>query len=160
MALNAFLTLQGRVQGSIKGGVTQRGREGTIAVIEASHEIMAPVANTGGGGAVGKRVHKPFVIKKELDKSSPLLYQAMVRMEDLNTWELKCYAITGTGIEIQNYTVKLTDAFITGIRFVLPNTKDAHSSSLNPYEEIEFTYRAIEWIWTDGNVTASDQWQA
>jgi len=159
MALNAFLTLQGKSQGPIKGSVTQRGREGSILVIEANHEILASMANAGGGAAVGKRVHKPFVIKKELDKSSPLLYQAMVKTEDLNSWELKFYTITGTGIEIQNYTVKLTDAFITAIRFFLPDTKDAGSSKLNPCEEIEFTYRSIEWIWVDGSVTASDQWQ-
>jgi len=158
MALNAFLTLQGKAQGSIKGPVTQKGREGTIMVIAANHEVAAPMSNAGGA-AIGKRVHRPFVITKELDKSSPLLYKAMVNAEDLNVWELKFYAADITGVEKQNYTVKLTDAFITDIRFVLPNTKNADTLKLSPYEEIEFIYRTIEWTWTDGGITATDQWQ-
>ena len=163
MALNAFLTLQGKKQGAIKGSVTQKGREGTIMVIEAKHEVLVPMSNTGGGAAVGKRVHKPFVITKELDKSSVLLYQAMVNMEELTTWELKFYTPGGTassaGMEKQHYTVRLSNVFITDIRFTLPNTKNTDTAKLNPYEEIEFIYQSIEWVWVDGNITTTDQWQ-
>jgi type VI secretion system secreted protein Hcp len=159
MALNAFLTLVGKKQGAIKGSVTQKGREGAIMVIAANHEIMSTVGNTGSGAATGKRVHKPFVITKELDKSSPLLYQAMINTEDLTVWELKFYSAAVTGVEKQTYTVKLTDALITDIRFFLPNTKIPESVKLNPYEEIEFTYQTIQWTWVDGNITTTDQWQ-
>ena len=164
MALNAFLTLQGNKQGVIKGSVIQKGREGTIMVIAANHEILSPMSNTGSGAAVGKRVHKPFIITKELDKSSPLLYQAMINNEDLTVWELKFYAASAgpgaAGVEKQNYTVKLTNAFITDIRFFLPNTKNPDSAKLNPYEEIEFNYQAIQWTWVDGGITTTDQWQS
>ena len=156
MSLSAFLTLQGTIQGPIKGGVTLRGRENSILVIAANHEVMAPMSNTGSGAGAGKRVHKPFVITKELDKSSPWLYQAMVKTESMVAWELKCYTLTGSGIEIQHYTVKLTGALITDIRFFMPDTKDPNAVKLNPYEEIAFTYHAIEWIWVDGNITATD----
>ncbi len=37
MALNAYLKLTGQKQGDIKGSVTQKGREGKIMVIAASH---------------------------------------------------------------------------------------------------------------------------
>lgn len=158
MALNAFLTLSGTAQGPIKGSVTQKGREGTIMVIAANHEVLLSM-NNAGGAAVGKRVHKPFVIRKELDKSSPLLYKAMVNMENLNVWSLKFYAAAATGVEKQNYMVQLTDVFITDIRFVLPNTKDPDTVKLNPYEEVEFTYHTIEWTWLDGNIITVDTWQ-
>ena len=158
MALNAFLMLEGTIQGHIKGGVTQRGREHTIVVVAANHEVMSPMGNAGGGAAIGKRIHKPFVITKELDKSSPLLYQAMAKAESMAIWELKFYTLTGSGIEIQHYTVKLTGALITGIRFSLPDTKDTDAGTPDAHEEIEFSYRSIEWIWTDGSITATDQW--
>jgi len=165
MALNAFLTLQGKKQGPIKGSVTQKGREGTIMVIAAQHEVLMPVSNAGSGAAVGKRIHKPFVITKELDKSSPLLYQALVNHEELTVWELKFYtaAVTaagGAGQEKQHYTVKLTNAFITDIRFFLPNTREPDTAKFSSYEEIEFKYQGIEWIWTEGAITATDQWDA
>lgn len=158
MALNAFLHLKGQKQGDIKGSVTQKGREGSIMVIEANHEIMSPISSGGSGGAVGKRVHKPFVVVKELDKSSPLLYQAMVNNEVLTGWELDFFAASPTGIEKQDYTVVLTNALITDIRFVLPNTKNADTMKLNPYETIEFTYQSIQWTWVDGGLTATDKW--
>jgi len=72
MALNAFLQLTGKKQGLIKGSVTQKGREDKIMVIAVSHEIVFP-HETIGGVLTGKRIHKPFIITKEVDKSSPLL---------------------------------------------------------------------------------------
>ena len=36
-ALNAYLKLKGQKQGEIKGSVTQKGREGRIAVIAVQH---------------------------------------------------------------------------------------------------------------------------
>jgi len=158
MALNAFLHLKGQKQGDIKGSVTQKGREGSIMVIAANHEIMSPVSSPGPGTAVGKRVHKPFVITKELDKSSPLLYQAMVNNEIMAGWKLDFFAIAANGIEKQDYTVVLSNALITDIKFVLPDTKHADTMKLNPYEVLEFTYQSIQWTWTDGNITATDKW--
>lgn len=163
MALNAFLTLEGKKQGSIKGSVTQKGREGTIMVIAANHEVLMPMSG-GGGAATGKRVHKPFVITKELDKSTPLLYQALVTNESFSKWILKFYApaitaASGGGTEKQHYTVELTNASIAAIKFVLPNTKDPETVKLNPYEEIEFVYQKIQWTWTDGGITTIDDWE-
>src|SRR5438093_8359888 len=74
-AINGYLSLTGQKQKEIKGGVTQKGREGKIAVIAVSHEIVSP-RDPQSGLPTGQRVHKPLVITKELDKSSTLLYNA------------------------------------------------------------------------------------
>jgi type VI secretion system secreted protein Hcp len=158
MALNAFLHLKGQKQGDIKGSVTQKGREGSIMVIAANHEISSPLGNTASGAAVGKRVHKPFVITKELDKSSPLLYQAMVNNELMAGWKLDFFAAAANGVEKQDYSVVLTNAIITDIKFVLPNTKDTDTMKLNPCEMIEFSYQSIQWTWIEGALTATDKW--
>src|SRR4051812_9196262 len=88
MALNAYLKMKGAKQGDIKGSVTQKGREGKIMVIAVSHEIVSP-RDVASGQATGKRMHKPFVITKEVDKSSPLLYNALVNNENITDWELQ-----------------------------------------------------------------------
>src|SRR5438046_234987 len=67
---NSYMSLTGQKQRDIKGSVTQKGREGMIAVIAVSHEIVSP-RDPQSGLPTGQRVHKPFVITKELDKSSP-----------------------------------------------------------------------------------------
>src|SRR6476661_4498086 len=157
MALNAYLTLQGNTQGQIKGSVIQKGREDKIMVIAASHEIISP-RDPASGLPTGKRMHKPMVITKELDKSSPLLLNCLVTNENISEWELQFWtpqlkAATGTGTEVQHYTVKLTNANIASIAFRIPNNKHPDLMKFAEYEEIAFTYQKIEWTWNDGGIT-------
>jgi type VI secretion system secreted protein Hcp len=162
MALNAYLQLKGAKQGAIKGSVVQKGRENKILVIAVDHGISSPIG-TGSGAATGKRVHQPLMITKELDKSSPPLYNAFISNENITEWELQFWTGAlkpgaGAGKETQHYTIKLTNARISSIHFVMPNNKVAELSKLSEYEEVAFTYEKIEWIWTDGNISAIDTW--
>ena len=164
MALQAYLNLKGQKQGEIKGSVTQKGREGKIAVIAVSHEIISP-RDPASGLPTGKRMHKPFVITKELDKSSPLLYNALVNNENIPDWQLQHWtpqikAATGTGSEVQHYTVKLTNANVASIAFRMANNKHPDLMKFAEYEEIAFTYQKIEWTWNDGGITAGDDWES
>jgi len=122
MALNAYLKLKGQHQGEIKGSVTQRGRSGKIAVIAVNHEIVSP-RDAASGLPTGKRMHKPFIITKELDKSTPALYSALVNNENLPEWELQFWRPNTTGNEKQHYTVRLTNANIASIDFHMDNNK-------------------------------------
>ena len=146
MALNAYLKLKGQKIGEVKGSVTQKGREGKIMVIAVSHEIVSP-RDAASGLPTGKRMHKPFVITKELDKSTPLLYQVLTQNENLPTWELEFWQPSATGAERQHYTVKLTNANI------------ASWTQNGATEQIGFTYQKITWTWVDGGITAQDDWE-
>jgi type VI secretion system secreted protein Hcp len=162
MALNAYLRLKGAKQGDIRGSVVQKGREGRIAVIAVSHEIQSP-RDSASGQATGRRVHKPLVITKELDKSTPLLHQALVTNEQIASFTLdffsaKSLGAGGAGAEVNDYTITLQDAAITSIRTVMPNNRDPELAKRATYEEIAFTYRKITWTWVDGGITASDDW--
>ena len=163
MALNAYLKLKGQKQGEIKGSVTQKGREGKIMVIAVSHEIVSP-RDAASGLPTGKRMHKPFVITKELDKSSPLLYKALCTNENITEFELQFWtpqikAGAGVGAEKQHYTVKLTNANIVDISFRMLNNKNPELVKFAEYEEVAFTYQKIEWTWIDGGIMSSDDWQ-
>lgn len=165
MALNAYLTLKGKKNGDIKGSVTQKGRADSIMVIAVSHEIISP-RDPASGLPTGKRMHKPFVITKELDKSSPLLYNVLVNNENLDTWELKFWtpqmkasAGLGAGTEYQHYTVKLTNANIASIAFRMLNNKNADLMKYAEYEEVAFTYQKISWTWNEGGITSEDDWE-
>ncbi len=158
MALNAYLSLVGQRQGPILGSVTQKGREGKIMVIAVHHEIVAP-RNPSSGLPTGKRIHKPFVLLKELDRSTPLLYSVLTQNENLREVRLEFWTPSATGQEKQHYTVRLTNANICGIHFKMANTRNAKLQKLNEYEEVGFTYQKIEWTWTDGGITADDDWE-
>jgi type VI secretion system secreted protein Hcp len=164
MALNAYLTLEGNKQGAIKGSVTQKGREDSIMIIAVHHSIVSP-RDPASGLPTGKRMHKPFVITKELDKSSPLLYNVLVNNENIKKWQLKFWtpqikAASGGGNEVQHYTVELTNANIASIDFKLANNKHPDLMKFAEYEEIAFTYQKIMWTWNDGGITAEDDWEA
>ena len=159
MALNAYLKLKGQTQGEIKGSVTQKGREGKIMVIAVSHEIMSP-RDPASGLPTGKRMHKPFVITKELDKSSPLLYNVLVNNENITEWETQFWQPSATGAELQHYTVKLTNANIASIHFRMLNNKNPELMKYAEYEEVAFTYQKIIWTWTQGGITAEDDWES
>jgi type VI secretion system secreted protein Hcp len=159
MALNAYLKLKGQKSGEIKGSVTQKGRESLIAVIAVSHDIISP-RDAASGLPTGKRMHKPFVITKELDKSSPLLYSLLVNNENITEWILQFWQPSTTGAEKQHYHVKLTNANIASIDFRMANNKHPDLMKFNEYEEVAFTYQKIEWTWVDGGITAGDDWES
>jgi len=164
MALNAYLKLKGQKQGELKGSVTQKGRENKIMVIAVSHEIVSP-RDAASGLPTGKRQHKPLVITKEIDKSSPLLYNALVNNENISEWELQFWtpqikAATGTGAEVQHYTITLINANIASISFRMPNNKHPELMKFAEFEEIAFTYQKVIWTWNDGGITAEDDWES
>lgn len=164
MSLNAYLKLKGQKQGEIKGSATQKGREGKIMVIAVNHDVSSP-RDAATGQATGKRTHKPFTITKEVDKSSPLLYHLLVTQENIPEWELQFWtpaikAGSGVGAEVQHYSVQLTNAKVSNISLHMLNNKNPDLMKYAEYEEVSFTYERITWIWTDGNVTASDDWRA
>jgi type VI secretion system secreted protein Hcp len=163
MALNAYLKIKGQKHGDVKGSVTQKGREGKIMVIAANHEVLSPM-DPASGFATGKTQHKPFIITKEVDKSTPILYDMLVTNENITDWELQFWkpsisSRTGVGTETQYYTVKLTNARIVDINFHMLNNKNPDLVRYNEYEEVAFVYEKITWIWTDGGITAEDDWE-
>lgn len=166
MALQAHLTLKGVTQGPIDGSVTQKGREKSIAIIAVQHQIVSP-RDPATGMPSGKRQHKPFVITKELDKATPLLYNALVNNESISEWSLKFYtpgtaAAKNVGKEQNHYTVKLTNATVASIDFHMENTRRPDQRDIPEYEKVAFTYQKIEWSYDDGDGArqADDDWEA
>jgi type VI secretion system secreted protein Hcp len=159
MALSAYLILKGQKQGEIHGSVTQKGRENSVLVHSFSHEIVSP-RDPATGLSVGKRQHKPLTIVKEIDRSSPLLLQALVTNENLIICELQFWdaALPPAGTDKQIYTIRLTNASIASSRESMRDSEDPASPKLPLHEAISFTYQKVQWIWTDGGITAQDDW--
>ena len=129
MPLPAHLTMEGANQGRIEGSCVQEGREGTIMVQALNHEVSIP-RDAQTGLATGKRVHHPLTILKALDKSTPLLYQALTSGEHMNFVE------------------------------IINNCLDPASTDLPHLEEISFTYRKAIWRWEPDGIESEDDWRA
>jgi type VI secretion system secreted protein Hcp len=169
MALMAYMYAVGQKSGQIKGSVHQKGREDSVQVIGYSHEIVSP-RDPHSGLPTGQRMHKPLVITKQLDKSTPILYNVMCTNENLSSvtikfWSAQVKSGTAVNTSVQHYTIKLTNASIAQI--LAYSADDSHTETTKAgeksgedVEKISFSYQKIEWTWTDGGISAQDDWES
>lgn len=146
-----YLKVKGSKQGDIKGDATEKGKEGLIQVITFQQEVSSP-RDAATGQASGKRQHKPLLIIKQIDKSSPLLMAALVKNENLPEVTLSIYrpSAKSAGTNELWYTIEMKEVLISGIS----TTWDAEKKQSR--EEVSFTYQKIKWTFADGNVTSED----
>jgi len=137
--------------GDLNGDGTADRESSAPSVSEATVSKSSPKANIGsqssGAGAgkastardassgmtTGKRMHKPFVIMKEVDKTSPLLKEACASGQHFAEVDVDVAASGKT----MHY--KLTDVFISAV-----NATSMSGGGERPTESISFTYQKIE----------------
>jgi type VI secretion system secreted protein Hcp len=152
------MSIEGEKQGKItaKCGI-QKGHEDEVIVQAFQHQVTTPT-DPQSGQPTGQRVHKPFVVTKVFDRSSPMLYQAMCTGERMKTVELHWFITVGAQMK-HYFTHKLTDAIIVDIQARMPNCQDPSMAHFTHLEDVSFTYRAIEWTQVADGVSAVDDWQ-
>ena len=153
----AFMELEGEQQGNIEGSSNIQGREGAIIVYAFGHNINIPREVTSGL-PTGKRVHAPFKILKEFDKSSPKLYQALCSGEQMKNVTIKWYRTDPSGQEEHYFTIVLEDALIVNISPSMPTTFLQANEAYRHMETVSFVYQKIKWTWEPDNVESEDSW--
>jgi type VI secretion system secreted protein Hcp len=156
-ALNAYLRMKGEKTGQIKGSVTQKGREDTIMVIAYSHNLSAQI-EASSGLPTGKIKHEVLTITKEIDRSTPTLYSLLVGNEKITEFRLEFWQPSGSGKEMQHFTIELTNAHVTSIKSVMLNNRYPENMQHKEREEISFSYDKITWTWMDGGITTTAEW--
>jgi type VI secretion system secreted protein Hcp len=159
MPVSAYLTLAGQKQGPFDGPVTEKGKEKSILVHGFDVGIISPRDSTTGLPS-GKRQHEPVTILKDVDKTSPQLWTALVNNETLTTWVLRFWMVNAAGIAQQLYTVTLTNASVASVTESMLDNEEPANAGLPLQEEITFTYQKIQWTWNDGGITAQDDWES
>lgn len=83
MASHGYITIKGRTQGLISAGCSSQESIGNKCQAGHTDEIMVLALNHGMAniGNVDRSTHGPIVITKNIDKSSPLLAQALTNRE-------------------------------------------------------------------------------
>ena len=168
MPTPAYLTIQGASQGHITegaftstsvGNVYQEGHEDEILIQGFKHEVTVPT-DPQSGQPTGQRVHRPLVVTKVFDKSSPMLYTALCSGEKLNTCTLKWFRTDPSGTQEHYFTIELEDAIITDITAHMPNCQDPGMAHFTHLEEVSFTYRSITWTHEAAGTSGSDDWRS
>jgi len=163
MPTPAYLTIKGTSQGLITAGALsresvgnawQKGRENQILVQAVGHGISVP-----GGVQSGRRMHKPFVITKVMDKSTPLLYNAVRDGEALTLCRLDWYRPSHSGGLEHFFTTELTGAVIVDVELVMPHCQNESTAHYTQLESVHIAYQNITWRHEIGGTSGWDMWQ-
>ncbi len=161
MAMNVYLWIRGTTQGEIRGDstVTSLNREGTIEAFQLEHAVHVPTERSGM--STEERSHSPIKIVKRIDRSSPLLHQALCNNEELEV-TIRFYRPNpaGDGTTEQYYTIRLTQARVSSIKTISPNTIHDLSSNEPPMEEVSFVFGTINWTYEPDGIEHEDAWRS
>ena len=159
-AQNVYLTLTVN-ETAIEGdsSVSSDGRGNDIECYSWDHHLFWPV-DPATGSLTGKRQHRPVKITKSVDKSSPLLFQALANNENVNTARFRFYRPDpATGDEQHYYTILLENGRISRITTLSPDTLEAGNAAQPVKETVSFTYQKITWTYEPTGVSHEDDWQ-
>ena len=159
MAEPVWMSIKAAKQGDIKSEVTTKGREGMLECLEFNASVVSPY-DPASGHSTGKRMHKPLEVRVRVGKASPLLSGALVTNETLTTVKLQFYRPDSKGATEQFYTIELTNAVLVEQEIYVPMTLDKEQSHLPAMERLAFIFQKIVYTYTNGGVTAQDDWEA
>ncbi|WP_297845505.1 Hcp family type VI secretion system effector [Pseudomonas sp.] len=167
MPTPAYLSITGTKQGLITkeaftaksvGNIYQEGHEDQILVQAFAHQIIIP-RDPQSGQPTGQRVHKPLMITKIFDRSSPLIFSALTSGEMLTKCRLEWFRTSSSGAQEHYYTIELEDALIVDVSSRMPNCQDPSQSHFTHLEDVYFTYRKITWTHEVSGTSGSDDWR-
>lgn len=159
MPMPSYLQLTGKKQGKIEGSCQVKGKEKTIEVWAMNHTVEIP-RDIPTGLPTGQRRHMPLTLVKNIDKSSPKLYQALTSGEQLSEVILDFYRITPEGTEEKYFTIKLGNAIIVTMESYYPETFLEENKPYRHMEKVSFSYEKIIWTWQPDGIEAEDDWRA
>ena len=134
-AVNAYMTVKGAKQGSIKGDA-----------MSDSIKLISVVRDTPTGMSTGRRTHATITIVREVDAASPKFATALSTNETLSEVVITFEGATGGAKTAQK--IVLTNATILSIRKAGRN------------EQITLDYQTIDVTRTDGGKSATDDWES
>jgi len=146
----------------IKGNSSQTslGREDSIECLYFQASVHT-AREKGSGLASGRRTHDPLMIRKRVDKASPLLAKALCQNEVIDgVFKFFRPNPTGDGTTQHFYTVEITKGRVATHRLFNPDTIDPASSTWPAMEEVSFVFHTITWTYEDGGVTHTDTWDS
>ena len=138
MAIPAYMEIK-----EIKGTVIDEAlpeRNEMTKVLKFEHKLHIPIKEDKKPSGV--RQHGDFLIVKNMDKSSPLIIQALCQNKALNVTLNWYYLDDTTGIETLYYQHILENAKVISVRNFMSNDEN---SPLNHMEEVVFAYKKITW---------------
>lgn len=164
MPLNFYMEITAKSQGDLHSEASGDKSLGNLARGEHLNEITCYALkgdieiprDPATGTPQGSRRHHGVTVTKPLDRASPLLAQALVTGEQLESVVLKLWWINSDGDEQHFYTITLEDARCVQILSDVMSTLDTNTAKFPPMEHVVFAYKKIAWEHVSAGTTGSD----
>lgn len=159
MAIPVYLWLIDDAGNQVKGSVDIHGREGSIEIVELMHNVELP-GDSLTGKITRKCIHCDYALIKEVDCSSPHLYQGVSSGKKFKQAVLKFYRINYNGQEEEYFRVTMDAVRINEMEPFMFDIKNPIYEKHNHLEAFYLAYKKITWHYLDGNIMHSDLWNA
>ena len=150
-----FLTING-VQVAGESEQTSLGRAQSIECVHYHQAIDTPSEVSSGKGT-GRRQYGPLLIRKRVDKASPLIARALIQNSVVDA-VFKFFRPRQDGTVEQFYTTHIRQARIASFSQYVPDVLEPATASEPPLEEVTFAFQSIEWTHSSSGVTYQDNW--
>jgi type VI secretion system secreted protein Hcp len=136
--------------------VTSMDRTNTIEVLSLEQQFSSAF-NRATLSPTGRRIYLPIRFTKLMDRSTPLLRQALSQNQVV-TGSFRWFRPnpSGTGGTQHFFTLDFTGGRITKCTLRLPDTLDPAQATLAPMEEVELTFSTITWTHVPAGVEFTD----
>ena len=139
-----------------KGGEIARtvpaARTEQIAILSFGSPTLSASEIGSGMMPAGHRQWSPFLVRRSVDKASPLLREYCANGKHVN-FSITRVERSATGSQPKVlYTINFTGAVLSKY--------STSSGGDNPTESFSFTFQKITWTYTNGGKTAMDSWDA
>lgn len=144
MASHGYLSIEGKAQGLISAGCSSIESIGNRCQTDHADEIMVLdfEHNMNNSGNIKNTNHGPIEIIKLIDKSSPLLAQALANKEEIEC-SISFYRTASTGGQEKYYTIRIKGGKIAALNLKIPHVIDYNDAE--PQELLAIQYRDITW---------------
>lgn len=140
-----YLKIEGETQGLISDKSNTLASLGNSFIDSHKDEILVSDIYYGASRPydaekriiTGESIHHPLTVTKTMDRCTPLLYQALIKGENLKECEFKFYRTNMSGDDELFYKITLNDALLIDMGTIMPQ----YGVLL---DQMKFTFRSIK----------------
>ena len=123
-------------------------------------QAVKTAREAGSGMATGRRQYEPLLIRKRIDKSSPLLARSLCNNEVIQgIFKFFRPNPAGDGTTEHFFTVEFAEGRVASITRVSPDVIDPASAMEPPTEQVSFVFHNITWTYEPSGASHHDNWR-
>lgn len=157
MANPGYMTIKGKIQGLISAGCSSPASIGNKFQATHTDEIilLSYSHNMSNIGNISKSTHSPIIVTKNVDKSTPLLAQALSNREEIDC-TLRFYRVSSSGQQEKFFSISIEGAVVVDLTLEMPHA--IFQNDAEPQEHIAIRYRHITWTHHVAGTSGYSSW--